>query len=38
MTHSDPFQNIFPFLLQKVAQEVGDFIGQVLEIQDEIIV
>lgn len=38
MNHSDPFQNIFPFILQKVAQEVGDFIGQVLKIQDENIV
>ncbi len=35
MNHSDPFQNIFPFILDKIAQDVGDLIGGNLELQDE---
>ena len=34
MNHSDPFQNIFPFILERVAQGVGDLIGVALELQD----
>jgi chemotaxis protein CheY-P-specific phosphatase CheC len=35
MNHSDPFQNIFPFILENIAREVGDLIGEALELQEE---
>jgi chemotaxis protein CheY-P-specific phosphatase CheC len=35
MNHSDPFQNIFPIILENIAREVGDLIGETLELQEE---
>ncbi len=35
MNHSDPFHNIFPLILEQVAREVGDLIGEAIELRDE---
>jgi chemotaxis protein CheY-P-specific phosphatase CheC len=38
MNHSNSIQKIFPFILENIAQEVGDLIGETLELQDENII
>ncbi|MGM0454188.1 MAG: hypothetical protein ACQERN_13605, partial [Thermodesulfobacteriota bacterium] len=35
MSRSDPFEHIFPDLLENCASEVGDLIGESLELQEE---
>ncbi|MFO8085052.1 MAG: hypothetical protein R6U27_12120 [Desulfobacterales bacterium] len=38
MNHSDSFQNLFPFILENIAGEVGNLVGEKLELQEENIV
>jgi chemotaxis protein CheY-P-specific phosphatase CheC len=35
MNESDKFQNIFPFILENIIREMGDLIGEGLNLQDE---
>jgi chemotaxis protein CheY-P-specific phosphatase CheC len=35
MNESDKFQNMFPFILENIVREMGDLIGENLDLQDE---
>ncbi len=35
MNHSDPFQNLFPFMLENIARETGDLVGESIGLEQE---